>query len=60
MNSFNEEVCEFNSTPVTENFISCTDGAIPDNTCPSGCRSVSQDTCVPSIKGTRAKTNTTR
>jgi hypothetical protein len=51
MNSLNDEVCEFNSTPVTENFSGiCESGANPDDKCPSGCRSVGQGTCVPSIK----------
>ncbi len=38
MNSLNDEVCEYNSEPVTENFVSCPDGSSQDNTCPSGCR----------------------
>ncbi len=43
MNSFNDEVCEYNSEPVTENFFPflrnrCPDGTDPDNSCPSGCR----------------------
>ena len=38
MNSFKDEVCEYTSTPVTENFVSCPTGTSPDNTCPSGCR----------------------
>ena len=55
MNSFNDEFCEYTSTPVTENFFSCPGGSSLDNTCPSGCRNVGQGTCE---KG-RAKTNTT-
>ena len=38
MNSFNDEVCEFNSTPITENFSKCEWWLVPDDTCPSGCR----------------------
>jgi hypothetical protein len=40
MNSFNEEVCEFNSTPVTENFETCEDKGgftVGKNQCSSGC-----------------------
>jgi hypothetical protein len=43
MNSFNDEVCEFNSMPITENFQYrfCKEGEEQDTTgrCPSGCRS---------------------
>jgi hypothetical protein len=38
MNSFNDGVCEFNSTPITENFGNCAWNNIKDDTCPSGCR----------------------
>jgi hypothetical protein len=38
MNSFNEEVCEYTSTPVTVNFNSCGPLQSPDNFCESGCR----------------------
>ena len=39
MNSFNDEVCEYISKPVTENFKWCGDWGFEDNSCPSGCRS---------------------
>jgi hypothetical protein len=38
MNSFNDEVCEYAPTSVTENFVSCPAGSGQDNNCPSGCR----------------------
>ena len=37
MNSFNDEVCEYTPTPVTENFVSCPRGSFPSDRCPSGC-----------------------
>jgi hypothetical protein len=40
MNSFNDEVCEYISTPVTENFRTCSEAGgfvVPNNQCSSGC-----------------------
>jgi hypothetical protein len=38
MNNFNEEMCEYTLTPVTENFGGCPDGMNNTTQCPTGCR----------------------
>ena len=48
MNSLNDEVCEYNSEPVTENFIkvNCVWPLwMEDKTCPDGCRSRDDRSC---------------
>ena len=50
MSNFNEEVCEYISSPFTENFISCPSGdVVPTSICPSGCAIFWGDlyTCFP-------------
>ena len=37
MNSFNNEVCEYTPTPITENFKSCPEGMSETTECPTGC-----------------------
>ena len=37
MNSFNNEVCEYTPTLITENFKSCPEGMSETTECPTGC-----------------------
>jgi hypothetical protein len=37
INSFNDEVCEYTPTPITENFKSCPEDMRETTECPTGC-----------------------
>ena len=50
MNSFNDEVCEYISTPVTENFVNCGKYRQENALCGTGCSVMWSNVCTYPVK----------